>query len=178
MTEVRLAVDHLRLDYKGPFEFNQLIRLITSYTKEQGYDIRYDKDFEINTKEGKQFDYQIFPWKKITDYTRYSMKIQISSINMKKVEIIRDNKKVKVDSGRIIMLIDGFIDTDYFGKWDGHPLFLFLRSLYDRFIYKAYTQRFEERFVYDVHHLFDRIEKFLNMYKSYKLIRKSPNFMH
>ena len=50
MADSRLIVDHLKLDYKGPFEFNALIRLITAFLKERGFDLRSDKDFEMNTK--------------------------------------------------------------------------------------------------------------------------------
>lgn len=175
MTELHIAVDHLKIDYKGAFEFNNLIRLITSFTKESGYDIKYDKDFEINTKTGKQYDYQIYPWKKITDYTRYSFKIQISTVDMVKVDAERDGKKVKVDFGRLMVFIDAFYDLDYFDKWDAIPMFQFIRTLFNKFVYKIYTERFEQRLVYDAHLLYDRIQKFLNMYKSFKVITKQPN---
>lgn len=178
MPEVRIVIDHLKLDYKGPFEFNQLLRLINSFTKEQGYDIKYDKDFEINSKTGKQIDYQVYPWKKFTDYSRYNIKIQIKVKDMVKVEAVRDKKKVKIDSGHLYLIIDAFLDTDYFGRWDNIPLFLFLRSLYDKFIYKVYTERFEQRLVYDVHLLNERIEQFLGVYRNYKVITESAGALH
>ncbi len=173
MTEIHFPIDHLKIDYKGPFEFNQLIRLITSYTKELGFDARYDKDYEINTKTGKQYDYQFFPWKKITDYARHQIKVQIATTDMVKKEIIRDGKKVKVDYGHLLIYIDGFLDLDYFAKWNKHPFFIFVRTLYNKFIYRAYTERFEQKLVYDVHKLYERIEAFLNMYKHYRVVTKS-----
>ena len=176
MSEVRLIVDHLKLDYKGPFEFNALIRLIQAFFKERGWDLKHDKDYEMNTKTGKQIEWQINPWKRITDYVNYIPKIRILVEDMVKVEVIKDKKKVKVDNGRLIMTIDGFIVFDYFHKWDQHPFLMFLRTLWDRFIYKAYTERFEQRLVYDMHHLYDRIEKFLNVYKHYRVVTKVPHF--
>ena len=178
MSDVKIVVDHLKLDYKGPFEFNALCRLINAFTKERGFDSRYDKDFEINTKTGKHIEWQISPWKKITDYIRYMVKVRILIDDMVKVEVIKDKKKVKVDNGRLIMFIDGFIEFDYFHKWDQHPFFMFLRSLYDRFIYKAYTERFEQRLVYDIHHLHDRTEKFLNVYRHYRVVTKVPHYAY
>lgn len=178
MSEIRVVVDHLKLDYKGPFEFNALCRLINAFFFERGFDIKVDKDFEINTKTGKKIEWQISPWKKITDYVRYICKIRILIEDMVKVEAIKDKKKVKVDNGRLIMFIDGFIDFDYFNRWDEHPFFLFLRTLYDRFVYKAYTERFEQRFVYDIHHLYDGIEKFLNVYHHYRVVTTVPHLSH
>ena len=176
MGEMRLIVDHLKLDYSGPLEFNALVKLITAFVKERGFDIQHDKDFELNTKTGKQIELQIWPWKLISDYARHVIKIRILVKDMVKVEAIKDKKKVKIDNGRAIIFIDGFIEFDYFNKWDEHPFFMFLRSLYDRFIYKAYTERFEQRLVYDIHHLYNRIEKFLNVYQHYKVVTKVPHF--
>ena len=178
MADTRLIVDHLKLDYKGPFEFNALIRLINVFLFERGYDLKSDKDFEMNTKTGKQIEWQINPWKKISDYANFIPKIRILVQDMNKVEVIKDKKKVKVDNGRLILTIDGWIVFDYFNKWDEHPFFMFLRSLYDRFIYKVYTERFEQRFSYDMRQLYDRIEQFLNVYKHYRVVTKEPHFAH
>ncbi len=178
MSDMRLVVDHLKLDYKGPFEFNGLCRLINSFLNERGFDVRQDKDFELNTKKGKQIEWQIFPWKKVSDYVRFTPKIRILVKDMVKMEVVKNKKKVKVDNGRVILVIDGFIEFDYFHKWDDHPFLIFLRSLYDRFIYRAYTERFEQRFVYDMNQLYDRIEQFLGMYRHYKVVTKVPQFSH
>mgnify|MGYP001566688581 FL=1 len=46
----------------------------------------------------------------------------------------------------------------------------FIRAMYDNFIFKAYTERFEHMLVNDINHLHDQIEKFLNMYKHYAVV--------
>jgi hypothetical protein len=178
MGDLRLIVDHMKLDYKGPFEFNALCRLINAFLKERGFDVKQEKDFEMNTKKGKQIEWQISPWKKISDYARFIAKIRILVQDMVKIDAVKDKKKVKIDNGRMVLVIDGFIEFDYFNKWDEHPFFIFLRSLYDRFIYKAYTERFEQRLVYDMHHLYDRIERYLGMYRHYRVVTKVPHFAH
>ncbi len=178
MADTRLIVDHLKLDYKGPFEFNALIKLITAFVKERGFDFTSNKDFEMNTKTGKQIEWQATPNKRLSDYINFLPKIRILVQDMNKVEVIKDKKKVKVDNGRLILTIDGWIVFDYFNKWDEHPFFMFLRTLYDRFIYKVYTERFEQRFSYDMRQLYDRIEQFLNVYKHYKVVTKEPHFSH
>lgn len=177
--DVRMVVDHMKIDYKGPFELNQLIRLVTSFKKEKGFDMQYNKDYEINTTTGKQIHIQLYPWKKFTDYARYNIKIDFRGYDIKKIDVLKDNKKkAKVDYGHLIIILDGFLDTDYFGRWQKHPVLLYLRMLYDKFIYKAYTHRFEERLVYDVHHLYDLIEKFLGVYKNYKVQTTAPGVLH
>ncbi len=95
---------------------------------------------------------------------------------LKKVEIVEGKKKLKVDQGRVLIYIDGFIEHDYEHRWDDIPLFVFLRTLYDKFIYKAYTERFEHKLTNDVHSLYNEIEKFLNTSRHYKVISKTPHF--
>ncbi|MBL7054508.1 hypothetical protein ISS05_02010 [Candidatus Woesearchaeota archaeon] len=176
MSELRIVVDHLKLDYKGPLEFNALIKLITALIKEKGFDIRHEKDFEQNTKTGKHIEWQISPWKVISDYARQIIKVRILASNMIKTEAVKDKKKVKIDNARVIIYIDGMIEFDYFHKWDNNPFFLFLRTLYDKFVYRVYTERFEQRLVYDTHHVYNRIEKFLNVYTNYKVITEPHQF--
>lgn len=176
MTELYYLVDHLKIDYKGAFELNQMIRLITSYTKEMGFDARYDKDFEINTKAGKHVDFVFYPWKKITDFARHQIKVRILTENMVKVDAVLDNKKVKLDYGRLQIFIDGTLDLDYFSKWNKHPVLMFIRTLYNKFVYRAYTERFEQRLIFDIHHIYDRLQKMLNQYRHYRVVSKTPYF--
>ena len=60
----------------------------------------------------------------------------------------------------------------------GSPFLVFFRSMYDKFIYKAYTERFGQRLTFDVHQLYDLIEKFFNMYRHYRVVTKVPHFAH
>ena len=39
-----------------------------------------------------------------------------------------------------------------------------------KFIYKAYTERFEQRITYDFNHLYNNIEQYFNMHKHYKVV--------
>ena len=177
MSELRLVVDHLRLNYNGPFDANALFKNINSFLKERGWDIKIDKEFEQNTKTGKHIEWQINPWKRISDYVRYWPKIRILIKNYHKVDVIVDNKKVKIGSGQVIIYIDGYLELDESQRWEGYPFFQFLRSIYNNFIYKVYTERFEQRLNHDMHHLYDTIERFFNVYKHYKVVSRVPPFV-
>ena len=101
---------------------------------------------------------------------RYIIKIRVIGNDLLKTTAVNSGKKTKVDSGRIIIVIDGFIDYDLQTRWEQKPILHFIRAIYDNFIHKAYTERFEQMLVHDVHHLMDQIEKLLNLYKHYKVI--------
>ena len=172
MGHVKIIVDHEKLDYSGPLNVTELLKLIENFLFYMGFDKRQDKDFEQNTPNGKFIEWQISPWKWITDYTRYIVKIRVLGYDIIKTDVLNNGKKTKTDNGRIIIVIDGFIESDLQSRWEQKPLFHFLRSIYDNFIYKAYTERFEHMLVNDINHLREKIEKFFNMYRHYSVVSR------
>jgi uridine kinase len=176
MSEVRLVVDHLRLNYNGPFNAKDLFRHITAFLKERGWDLVIMKEFEQNLKNGKNMEWQIKCWKRLTDYVRYWPKVRILVFNYNKVDAVLDNKKIKIGNGKAVIYIDGFMELDESHRWEQFPFFQFLRTLYNNFFYKVYTERFEQRLTYDVYHLYHSLEQFFNMYKHYKVVSKVAPF--
>ena len=175
MGHVKIIVDHETIEYSGPFNATDLFRAIDYFLYERGFDKKQDKDFEQNTPEGKFVEWQITPWKRISDYARHMIKIRVLGYNIVKSDVFHDGKKTKTDSGKVIVVIDAFIENDYLSLWEGNPVLHFLRTIYDYFVFKAYTERFEQRLIHDTNQLHDHIEKFFNIYRNYKVIsRKTP----
>ena len=177
MSEVTIVVDHLKLDYSGPFDANALFKHINAFLFERGFDLKVEKEFEQNTKTGKQMEWLIMPWKRISDYTRHHIKVRILVSDYNKVDAVIDKKKVKIGNGRIVMYLDGYIEYDQEDRWESLPFFQFLRTIYNKFIFKVYTERFEQRLSHDVHHLHHTVEQFLNVYNHYKVVSKVPHFV-
>src|SRR3989338_7576627 len=117
MGHVKLIVDHEKIDYSGPFSLNDLFRMIENFIWERGFDKRQDKDFEQNTHNGKFVEWQISSWKIITDYTRYIMKVRVLGYDILKTDAVNHGKKSKVDTGRIIIVIDGFCCSSLFTSY-------------------------------------------------------------
>src|SRR3989338_7337483 len=97
MSELRIIVDHLKLDYSGLMDVNGLFKLISSFFREREYQKKEDKNHEHNRPDGKYIDYEISPWKKVSDYHRYVIKVRMMFQHLNKVEIIKDKKKVQID---------------------------------------------------------------------------------
>ena len=172
MGHLKIVVDHEKIDYSGPCNVNELLKMIENFIFYMGYDKKQEKDFEINTHNGKFIEWQYSPWKKITDYVRYIIKIRILGYDIVKTDMMLEGKKTKVENCRLIIVIDGFIEYDYEDKWSGLPMLQLLRTIYDYFVFKVYTERFEHRLVNDINHLTDNIEKFLNLYRHYTIISR------
>ncbi|MFC1768400.1 hypothetical protein ACFLZX_01425 [Nanoarchaeota archaeon] len=178
MSEVRLLVDHIKFEYNGVFDIDSLFKHIQAWLLERGYEKKVDKNYQFDGETGKFIEWQISPWKKISDYNRNIMKLRMLIYDLNEIEVEKDNKKQKMGQAKIICYLDAFLEHDYEHRWDGHPMLLLFRTMYDRFIYKIYTERFEEQITYDAHHFFDVIQSFFNVYKHYKPIGKVPHFAH
>lgn len=172
MGHLRIIVDHEKIDYEGPLNLGDLFRHIQNFLFERGFDARQDKDFEHHAPEGMEIEWQISPWKRITDYVRHMIKIRILSHELKKIDVVKDGKKTRVDSGHVYIVIDGYIETDYESRWDERPLLVFLRTVYEKFVFRMYTERFDQRLTHDINQLSNSIKHFLNVQRHYSVISR------
>lgn len=178
MSELRIVVDHMKLEYSGLFDVQEFFKVVAAWLFERSYEKLTSRDEELMTPTGKFIEWEIRPWKKISDYQRFIIKIRALMYDLKKVNVVRNKRKVRLTQGRILLYFDGYLENDYEHRWDESPLLIFFRTLYDKFIYKAYTERFEQRLTFDVHQLYNHLEKFFNMYKHYRVVTKVSHFAH
>ena len=134
------------------------------------------KEFEHDTQTGKHIEWQIRPWKQISDNLRYLIKIRVLIYNYKKVDAVVNKKKTKIGNGKVVIYLDAYAELDQHNRWEYIPIFKFLSSIYHNFVYKVYTERFEQRLTHDMNHLYHTIEQFFNMYKHYRVVSAVPPF--
>jgi len=176
MPELRIVVDHEKLEYEGMFDAVKLFEIIEAWMLERHYERKEDKNHEQDTPDGKFIEWQATPWKKVTDYMRYSIKMRILISNLKKVETFVDKKRKHLHHGKVNIVIDAFMDTDYDVRWENKPFLIFLRTMYDKFFYKVYTERFENRLTYDARYLYHLLEKYFNMAAHFKQVSRTSKF--
>lgn len=176
MSEVRIIVDHMKFDYKGIFDSYEFFRQIDAWFLFRGYEKKEDKNTEQVFPTGKVIEWEVTHWKKASFHTKNIVKIRVLMWDLKKVEVFRDDKKIKIDQGRVLAVFDGFLELDFEHYWEERPVFVFLRTLYDKFIYKSYTERFEQRLTQDVFHVYHHMMNFMNMHQKYKVVSKVPHF--
>ncbi|TAL56429.1 MAG: hypothetical protein EPN86_02610 [Nanoarchaeota archaeon] len=165
MVEQRIIVDHLRLSYEGLFNVTELYQSIDTFFREKGYDKHEKRNIEMNRPEGKYIEVELMPWKKITDYARHIIRIEMKMFNVKEVDVERNGRKVRMNSGRINIILDGYLQTDWENKWETKPMYFFIRTMFDKMLYKSYTNLYEGLLVENVNQLHVMIKSFLNLYR-------------
>jgi hypothetical protein len=166
MSERRLVVDHMKLVYDGVFDLKEFYNLIYQWLKDKGFDTREQKNQE-HVKEGSKYiELELLPWKKITDYARHVIKIVIRIRNMKDTVVEeQDGKRLNMQKANVSITIDGYLDTDYEGRWESKPFYFFIRTFFDKYIYRTYSLQYEELLVENVLQLHSTIKSFLNLFQ-------------
>jgi len=63
--------------------------------------------------------------------------------DVKEVELKKGKHTRKMNQGSVLIIFDGFLETDLKGRWQQKPLFWFLRAVYDRYVWPIWLNRFE-----------------------------------
>ena len=168
MSERNIVVDKLRLTYEGLFSVSDLYRFIDEWFEQKSYDKREKKNIESVSEEGKYIEIELEPWKKVTDYSKNIIKLRMIFEHITEVEVEKDGKKITLNKGKVHMVFDGYLETDYFHRWEGKPIFFVIRTIFDKFIYAPFTAGFQKGIKDDVQHLYNNIKAFLNLYRTYQ----------
>ncbi len=165
MVERKIIVDHLTIAYKGLFDLTELYKLIDFYFMEKGYTKHELKNYETVMPSGKTLHIEKEPYKKITDYAKYIIKTYIDGQDIQDVEVEKDGVILKMNQGEVKVAIIGTMETDYEKRWEAKPIFFFLRGLFDRFVFRVHTYKFEVGCVEECNQLAAQIKGFLNLYR-------------
>ncbi|MFH1134065.1 MAG: hypothetical protein V1735_06245 [Nanoarchaeota archaeon] len=165
MVERRLVVDGMKLGYKGLFNASELYKLIDYYFRERGFTKHELKNFEMVMPAGKQIEVIKEPYWKINDYTKFVIRVSLVMTEVKEVAIEKDGTKVKMNQGNVEITFDGFLELDFEHRWEKRPVFYFIRAIFDQFVYKVETEKFEEGLTKEVNELHTQVKAFLNLYR-------------
>jgi hypothetical protein len=170
MVEVKLLVDEEAMDYEGLFNLIELYSTIDDFLKLKGYDKFEPMNEEQVTPTGKSIHIILKPMKWHTDYIRKVLKIEMQMHDIKEVETEVDKVKIKLNQGKIKILYSCYLETDWEGRWEQRPIYYFIRSIFDKFIYRHITKEFEGEIVSDLNELKGKMGSFLNLYRYKKAL--------
>lgn len=166
MAEREIVVDKLRLTYEGLFDLRELFKLIEAFFENRNYDKREGKNIEVVKPDGKYLEIEIAPWRSVTDYYKYIIPIRFVGQNIRKVDIEKDGQKISINQGRIQLVFDAIVETDHQARWESKPEFFFLRTIFDKYIYRPYSLGYHGVVKSDLMALHSQIKAFLNMYRN------------
>ena len=168
MPERRLVVDKERITYEGLFSVKEVMDIILSWLSDKGY-LPIDKHHKESVKpEGKFIEFESWPYKKVTDYAKNIIVIRLICTELKDVAIDVEGKKKKLNQGKLQIVFDAYLETDYEARWETKPVFYVIRLMFEKYVYTPFLSGFERNLKNDVYHLKSQIKGYLNLFQYYK----------
>ncbi|MBR9690395.1 hypothetical protein GOV08_01800 [Candidatus Woesearchaeota archaeon] len=158
-------VDGEKIVFKGLFDMRELYNIIDAYLWQKGFDKRVMKNEEHVQQDGKFIHVIMQPWKKISYYVKHEIKIDLSVHHAKEETREIDGVKRKFTNGTFEAKFWGYLVTDYEGRWEQRPEYFFLRTIFDKFVYKLQNANFASLLKNDVRLMKAEIESFLNLHR-------------
>jgi len=150
-----------KLKQTGIFSFKDLYSFIYDWLRDEGYDV-----FERNYKEkvsgdSKEIEIKWEAQREISDYFRFLITIDWMIIGMKSVEVQKETKKVKMESGALEIKFKGVIVKDYENRWEDSPIWKFFRGIYEKYIIKSRIDDYEIKLITEIEELVNQCKAFL-----------------
>lgn len=152
-----------KLKQKGIFDFKDLYSFTYDWLAGEDYKVTEKVYSEEITGDSKKIEIEWLCKRKISDYFQFVIKVNWMVLGLKNVEVQREGKKLKMNSGQVEIKMGGVLVKDYEHKWEDQAFWKFLRGIYDRYIIKSRVDDYEDR-------LKDEVEEFIAQTKAFLVI--------
>ena len=69
-------------------------------------------------------------------YYKWHLDVDFHNVNLSKTEVMRDNKKLKVNKGEVEIKVWAHLEYDVGGKWSKHPILKFFSKMFPNRVFK------------------------------------------
>ncbi|MFA5174547.1 MAG: hypothetical protein WC438_05190 [Candidatus Pacearchaeota archaeon] len=152
-----------KVKQQGLWGFNDLYSFTYDWLNGEGYKVKEKTYSEKVSGDAKDIDIEWEASKKVSDYFKFTIKMAWKILGMKSVEVQRENKKVKMNSGIVEIKFSAVLIKDYESKWEDAPLWKFLRGVYDKYIIKSRIDDYEDKLLNELNELIAQTKAFLEI---------------
>ena len=135
------------LKKKGFWNYVEFYNFCYEWFGKEGYILIEDQYTEKNTDIGKEIILKWIAYRKVTDYFKFVIKADWHILGMNPAEVERDGKKEKINKGEVKIKVVAELVKDYEDRWEGKPLWKFLRGIYEKYIIRTTVDEYEDRLI-------------------------------
>lgn len=166
MVEKNLVINNRILTRQGIFKVNELFHTINSALEKLGYQKQEKKSEETVFPSGKKTYIELRPFKVKTNYVALMIKIKINLDKVIETTKVIDDVKKTFQQGDVTIIFDAWSITDYGARWGMKPLFFFLKSVINKYIYHfPLEESFTAELKSDTGYLSDQVRALFSLYK-------------
>jgi hypothetical protein len=153
-----------KIKYEGLFDFKEFYRFCYQWLiEEMQLDVFEDKYAEKISGDSKGIKIEWTGVRKITDYFKYSVKINFEILNLTSVEVTQGGKKVKMNNGSVEVKVKGTLIRVYEGKFERTASQKFMRSIYEKWVISSRVEQFETKLISDCNEFLAQAKAFLDL---------------
>lgn len=165
MAETEMVITGNRITYEGIFSLHGLYQVIDKWLSDKNYD-KFDKvHTEVVKSDGKHIDIELEPDRSIDDYTKYTLRIRLFCSHLKDVTVEMDGRKQKLNDGKVVIILDSWVKTDWQNRMESKPVYHIIRSIYNKYVFKGETAQNTKKLKEETLHLQHTIGSYLNLWK-------------
>lgn len=132
-----------KVKHTGLFDFKSLYEFLYDDLIDEGYVPHESKYYEKDKGDVKEVEIDWSAEKKISDYFVMQIKAFWIVLNMKDVEVEKDGRKIKMQTGIVEINVQGLLIKDPNDQWEKQPWKL-LRKIYDNYIIYKRIEQYED----------------------------------
>ncbi|MBU2522759.1 MAG: hypothetical protein KKE23_00515 [Nanoarchaeota archaeon] len=127
-------VAELKVKHSGFFDFREIYSFIYTLLSDLEYSVE-EKNYGEKTKgDQKEIEVNWLAKRKISDYFRFIVKVDIRTFRMANADVVKDGVKTSVNKGDFEVKFTAFLEKDYENRWENTAFVKFLRGLYEKYI--------------------------------------------
>ena len=142
-------------------DFDRIYKAVFMWLQDRKYQDIQEDLYKLKIEEG---EWEIHGEKRISDYVKYRVDVKFQTWEMRDVEVVKNERKVKLTSTKLKVYVDGKVITDYQDILGGSKFKEWLRTFYERYIIKKKIEDVWQYEVYkDMYAIRDLLIKLLEM---------------
>ena len=167
MPEQQTIVPKETISFEGVFSIKELRNVVVDWMFAKAYVPIEEKAQQVIKKDKKFFEFKFKPYKKLSDYAKCLIKMTISAYDCKDVMVTIHGKKKKMLDGKVIVKVEGILETDYESKWE-HPWLYAVRVIAEKYIIAPFVSHHASYVKSEAHQIISQIRGYLNLQKRVK----------
>jgi hypothetical protein len=116
--------------YEGVFDLNRLYSEMSGWISENNYDFEEKEHSDKKKDKGQEIKYVFLGEKKVTDYIKYNVKVEIFAVEINKMS-------ENLVSGKLNIVFNANVELDYKNKWGITRMSKFFFNIYNNYLMKG-----------------------------------------
>ena len=152
-----------KIKQAGVADFKDFYSFAYDWLSNEGYTVNEKVYSEKVAGDAKDIDVSWEAKKKVSDYFAFVIKIDWKILGLKSIEVQRESKKIKTNSGVFELKFSAVLVKDYESRWEDKPIWKFLRGVYDKYIIRSRIDQYEDKLMGELDELMAQCKAYLSI---------------